>query len=362
MAPGVDVVSTYLDGGYAALTGTSMAAPVVSAGLALLRQMWPHLDGQQLAGILLETADKTVPGYASHVHGQGLLDMAAATSPVGTLGVPQGGTVAAQRLAPVASGAVAELGDAASAALSGVMLLDSYDRDFYLDLGAGLRPVDTRRGTSVAGAGGLTDGYAGHFNPEHHAAMKVPLARGWSLIGGAGQEQNGFLGNRLSGLLGNVTASRTAYALANYRHGFADGDTALFAQFGGGLTGLQLDPSPSLLTRAGTVASSTATLGLTRRAGGGLLGFSISRPVQIDSARMGYRIPVGRNLDGTVRHVHRTIDFRPKRRETDIGVFFRRAGWDGRMRAESFVEWRHDAPHAAGDVIIESGVRLRFTI
>ena len=57
------------------MTGTSMAAPLVASAAALLRQMWPHLSGRQLAALLLETADRDIPGYAEHIHGQGLLDM-----------------------------------------------------------------------------------------------------------------------------------------------------------------------------------------------------------------------------------------------------------------------------------------------
>ena len=113
LAPGTGVVSTYLDGSYAAMSGTSRAAPVVAGGLGLLRQMWPHLDGRQLATILLETADRSIPGYAEHIHGQGLLDMAAATAPVGDVGVPQGDSVTAMRVEPLASGAVAGIGAAA---------------------------------------------------------------------------------------------------------------------------------------------------------------------------------------------------------------------------------------------------------
>ena len=335
-----------------------MAAPVVAGGLALLRQMWPHLDGRQLATILLETADRLIPGYAEHIHGQGLLDMAAATRPVGDVGVPQGDSVTATRLQPLASGAVAGISAAATAALSGVMLLDSYDRDFYLDLGSGLAAIDTRKG-SVAAAGGLTDGYAGYLDPDQHLALRLPLHHGWSVIGGAGTEAGGFLGNRLSGLLGDVTASRTAYALANFRHGSADGATGLFVQLGGGVTALVLARPP--VADAGWHGDlSTAS----PRDGyaGGLLGLTLSRPVQIDSAVMRYRLPVARQLDGHVVHETRDIDLRPDHRETDLGLFFRRQGMGGRLHAESFFEWRYQAPHAPDHTLFETGVRLRLAL
>ena len=98
LAPGVDITSTYPGGRYATMTGTSMAAPLVASAAAVLHQMWPHLSGRQLAALLLETADRDIPGYAEHIHGQGLLDMERATRPVGAGGVPSGASVDSPQL------------------------------------------------------------------------------------------------------------------------------------------------------------------------------------------------------------------------------------------------------------------------
>ena len=361
LAPGTSITSTYLGGSYAAMTGTSMAAPLVSAALAVLRQNWPHLDGNQLASILLETADKGIPGYQEHIHGQGLLDMDRATQPIGVTGVPLGADVAGTRVPLVAGGALGGVAASASAALSGVMLLDSYDRDFYTDLALGLKPVDTRR-RSLAAAGGLTDTYAGYFEPDRHMAVRVPLGRGLSLIGGAGYEPGAFLGNSLGGLLGGVTGSTTAYGLANLRRRFGEGRFEIIGQLGTGVTRLETDDTPSLLQHAGTVLSSTASLGISRAAGGGRLGLILSRPVQMDRGAMHYRLPVSRQATGTIGYETRKVDFRPARRETDIGLFFHRTGFGNSLATESFVEYRRDAPHAAGAGLVEAGIRIRLSL
>lgn len=66
-------------------TGTSMAAPVVSGGLALLMSAWDRLTIQQAVSILKTTADNSFAWYTPDEYGVGLLDINTALGPVGTL-------------------------------------------------------------------------------------------------------------------------------------------------------------------------------------------------------------------------------------------------------------------------------------
>jgi subtilisin family serine protease len=75
---------------YGGAIGTSFAAPVVSGSLALLKQMFPTVGNHELTARLLTTADKTGIYSDSSIYGQGLLDLDAATRPVGALAVASG--------------------------------------------------------------------------------------------------------------------------------------------------------------------------------------------------------------------------------------------------------------------------------
>lgn len=134
-APGENIVSVYSRGGLASASGTSFAAPVVSAAAAVLQEMWPHLTNAQVLSIMFGTANKTGIYADTSIYGQGLLDMEAATRPVGTTTVATGSTVQSTRVAASTSMAVSSpaYGMALKRLLGSttLMVLDSYDRDFY---------------------------------------------------------------------------------------------------------------------------------------------------------------------------------------------------------------------------------------
>lgn len=93
-APGTEVLSTSAtQNGHIYLSGTSMATPVVSGSIALLNGYYPWLNAQNIAYLLLETADKSGVYANSAIYGQGALDLeAAVTKPVGDLKLPENGT------------------------------------------------------------------------------------------------------------------------------------------------------------------------------------------------------------------------------------------------------------------------------
>ncbi len=57
-APGQDIYSTYIDGGYKFLSGTSMACPHVAGVAALLKSQNPSWTNQQIKQKMFDTADK----------------------------------------------------------------------------------------------------------------------------------------------------------------------------------------------------------------------------------------------------------------------------------------------------------------
>ena len=76
--------------------GTSYAAPMVAGGLAVMKQLFRgQLGNEELVGRLYATASKEGPFSDASVYGQGLMDLGAATSPVGRAMLTTGRTVSA---------------------------------------------------------------------------------------------------------------------------------------------------------------------------------------------------------------------------------------------------------------------------
>ena len=157
VAPGVSVVSSYKNGGYAYMSGTSMAAPIVSGAAALLEGAWPQLRAAQVASILFQTAtDLGTPGVDS-VYGWGLLNVSRAMQPVGTLSVPLSGSTTLQSSSAAMQTSVASWSGLRAAAADGQfrgITVDDFNRDFKADFGSGIRaPAIERISDALSAAG-----------------------------------------------------------------------------------------------------------------------------------------------------------------------------------------------------------------
>ena len=114
------------------MTGTSMAAPVISGAVAIIHQEWPQMTGSNIASLLLLTANKNIPNYNQYVDGQGLLDLDKATRPVGTLGIPTTGRLIGPSVTSIQP-ILLTGGSASTAKVSSLMVVDSFQRDFYVN-------------------------------------------------------------------------------------------------------------------------------------------------------------------------------------------------------------------------------------
>lgn len=150
-APGVSVRAAYfgdyfVDGGvrysrgYASLPGTSFAAPYVAGGLAVMKHMFrDQLSNTQLLSRMLDTADDTGIYANADIYGHGLMDLGAATSPVGGLSFSLGDQVAGDGIG-LSTSALAlggAFGDGLAFALSGqeIAAFDALGAPFWFDLG-----------------------------------------------------------------------------------------------------------------------------------------------------------------------------------------------------------------------------------
>lgn len=143
-------------------TGTSAAAPQVTALAAAILSKWPQLSGVDAGNIILETArDIGDPGIDS-VFGAGLIDYRAALEPIdpqlsnGKATVDLGGS------AMIVPDAVGSDWNSDGAALGAVTVLDAYGREFSGDLsGLVVRPGRERGALARSVEARANAGYTG---------------------------------------------------------------------------------------------------------------------------------------------------------------------------------------------------------
>lgn len=115
-APGVNIYSTWLSGGYQTLSGTSMATPMVSGAVALIMSENPSLTPNQIRSVLFSTADCVLsPCPNTHV-GHGRVDLIGApmqpSPPVGGIMLETRSHVFFMLCAEIVAAAMASAGSA----------------------------------------------------------------------------------------------------------------------------------------------------------------------------------------------------------------------------------------------------------
>ena len=136
VAPGSNITTTDNGGVNATETksGTSFAAPHVTGAIAILKQAWPQLSSQEIVQLLLTTATDMGEAGVDDVYGHGMLNLDNATAPQGTSSISSvSGT---SNVSSTSMSTSSVVGDTFSSidALDSTMIVDSYNRDYYVDL------------------------------------------------------------------------------------------------------------------------------------------------------------------------------------------------------------------------------------
>ena len=329
LAPGRYVASTSANGEYRTNSGTSMAAPAVTGAVGIVHQMWPYMKGENIVQLLLNTADKDLTGYDENIHGQGMLDLDEATSPQGVIGIPTSGRIEGAK-SSLNSGAFALSGGAHISSISNTMVVDDYDRNFYVDGNDMIAVADTRSAdpTQAADMGFAPDYYFGYG-----AGTVIPMEAGALNINedsvaiattvdkfmfGAVTEGNSFLGNVADNPLMDVNGATTFYAGYNLDKALTE-DVTLFGNAMFGIT--KVNVGDSMMTSASNLLSNSATLGIKRNVSNGDFGFVASVPVAITQGSATFTSASSVSSTGDVDYLTSESDLSATQREVDLGVF-----------------------------------------
>ena len=379
--------------GYDTVRGTSVAAPMVAGGLAIMRQLFrDQLASTELVTRLFATADKTGRYASTSVYGQGKMDLGAATNPVGVLDVPvPSGATAASHAALHSTGLRlgAAFGDGLAATFDGdeLMALDDYGAPFWYELGDFAATTDGPAlsarlrtflgpGTGLAAAGGggpgLTAlGVAGSVLRMPTAAGNghLALAEGAAAVtatGGSGWSATAFTTGPLRPLLpaagaalgwrpgGFPVAFRAGWiseretmlgTLGQGAFGSLSAGTA-FAGFGGALDlggwrfgadgefGV-VNPAAQggMIREISALATSTFTVHATREfEAAGSLSVSLSQPLRVERGRASLTAPAARTKAREVLYRSFGAELAPGERQLDFAAQWNRALPLGELR------------------------------
>ena len=355
MAPGNAFTASKTGDLYNIQTGTSQAAAVVSGAVAVVKQAWPHLSAKDTVTLLTQTANRDIKGYDKEVHGMGLLDLEKATRPLGEVGIPTTGDRNGAKMT-LSGGFSTSSGDGLeeiAGALSSVMVTDELGRDYYVNMAQSANNKARRADWNPISKANF---YARDFNPYHRLNMytqsgSVQLkeldmkmsfdeynATGMFEFGhttqfgdtgktklrvGAGMlnEKDGFMGNYMSGVMGQVDGSYTSYT--NFSGAYElDDKLSMFGNYWMGYT--QVDQTAKgFVTGIEDTETYSWSAGVDYTNKEHSVGFTVSQPVTISQGTLNVSIPVGLTANGDVAYYNDKVSMAPKTPEIDIGTYYK---------------------------------------
>ena len=389
LAPGDGIYSstpTHLSGnGYMNMSGTSMAAPHVTGAFGVINQMWPHMKGDNLVKLVLATADKNLTGYNVNIHGQGLLDLDEATKPQGATGISTTGRTNGPLIN--LNGTYFATGTALPSNLANlkVMILDEYERDYYINLGSGFTVKDTRKisdvdatmqgntylpiqsmyGNFTQGGNydlgfmnfGLYTGDGGNGDYSLNVGKNFMLSDKFKLKTSIGQmnEQDNWLGNSSDGVLAVGDNNITNFGQIGVEYQL--GNNVLSFDYSKGYTDVNTTDD-SLIKGFDNVETESMKLAYEiHKDQNNSWGFTLSTPSHITNGTMNLSVPESRTLDGQVNYTNIISDMSQGTIEKDIGFFYSHTPKDDMDSSFNFTaEYRQDIAGVDG----QDGVNLAF--
>ncbi|MBQ8473974.1 MAG: S8 family serine peptidase [Alphaproteobacteria bacterium] len=271
-APGTNLSAGYSND----LDGTSFAAPVVSAAIAVIREAFPYMQSTQITELLFTTArDLGVVGV-DELYGHGMLDLERATRPVGTELVPISENVTRPLETVRVSGTIAKQIRDADLELA---FVDGFGRAFSTKLNDKIKVQNQGRG------------FIRLRQDDTHTAK----------IGNIefGMRTSDFLG--ADGFMNTDDKTQITFIATT---GELDiGNLKLFQRTEFGISNPQIN-GESIVTDISNVYTASIKLG----ASFGDWTMSVATNDAILDGAMNLHIPVGRNNNGTLLYTDHTID------------------------------------------------------
>ena len=383
LAPG-QTYSAHNDGAYENMSGTSMAAPIVTGQIAILHQMWPHMKGENLVKLVTTTANKNISGYDVNIHGQGIVDFDEATRPQGAVGIPTTGR--ADGSTSSISGTYVSSGSTSLASLSNlqIMVLDDFDRDYYMNIGNSFTVKDNRKYSDVQmlvdnkntylphqqmygsfAQGGQYDlaknynfgfytGENGNGDYSVNVGKDFYLNNKFKLRTSVGymSEQETWLGNTSDGALSVGDNNDTQSA--NIGVAYQLGNNVLTLDYSKGKTDISTVDN-SLIKSFSDVETESYRLAYEiHKDTHTTFGWSFSLPSHITSGSMDLEVAESVNLDGTINYTNINSDLTQSKKEKNLGFFYSKSGADELDASFNFTaEYRMDKSGVANNDGVE---------